>query len=98
MSRLRLVALWLLCALVTPLLLLGMLVQALGGAETRALGIAVGFDEAGNALFGGDARQTISTRTGRALVAGKRWARIVAPCIDFFFGAGHCLAHANDPL
>lgn len=96
MTRLRLLAIWLLCAAVTPVLLAGMLLQAVGGAQARALGIAVGFDEAGNALFGGDARQTISTRTGKALIRGKRWARIVAPLIDFFFGAGHCLAHAND--
>lgn len=98
MSRLRLVAIWLLCAAVTPLLLAGMLLQAIGGAQGRALGIAVALDEAGNALFGGDARQTISTRTGKGLVAGKRWARLAAPVIDFFFGAGHCAAHANDPL
>jgi hypothetical protein len=95
-TRLRLLAIWLLCAAVTPVLLLGMLLQAIGGAQHRALGIAVGLDEAGNALFGGSARQTISSRTGKALVRGERWARIVAPCIDFFFGAGHCLSHAND--
>lgn len=98
MSRARLFTLWVLCVAVTPVLLMAMLVQTVAGARERALNMAVAFDQSGNALFGGDPRQTISTRTGRALLAGKRWARIAAPVVDALFGAGHCLSHANDPL
>ena len=94
MTRLKLCGLWLMCVLVTPLLLLAMLVQALLGSAPRAQQMAVAYDECGNALFGGPPTETISRRTGLALIAGKRWAKIVAPCIDFIFGKGHCLANA----
>lgn len=97
MNRLKLCALWALCALVTPILLLAMLVQALLGSAPRAQRMAVAYDECGNALFGGPATETISTRTGNALIQGKRWAKIVAPCIDALFGKGHCLANATLP-
>jgi hypothetical protein len=56
--------------------------------------MAIAFDGCGNALFGGDPTMTISARTGLALLDGKRWARIVAPVIDFAFGKGHCLEKA----
>jgi hypothetical protein len=96
MSRCTLLVLWAACLLAMPILLLAMLCQALAGSPERAMSMAVAFDESGNALFGGDPRQTISTRVGKALVAGEPWAKFVAPVIDFFFGEGHCLAHAND--
>lgn len=38
--------------------------------------------------------QTISKRTGLALIKGRAWAKVAAPIIDFFFGAGHCLRQA----
>jgi len=95
MSRLQLVGLWLMCLLVTPVLLAAMLVQASFGAEIRAKSMAVAYDECGNALFGGSATETISTRTGNMLIEGKRWAKIVAPLIDAIFGKGHCLANAT---
>ncbi|MEO6920519.1 MAG: hypothetical protein ABI171_16175 [Collimonas sp.] len=96
MTRLRLFALWFLCAMVTPILIVAMLVQAVLGSTTRAQSMAVALDECGNSLFGGDAQETISRRTGLALIAGKRWAKIVAPLIDCVFGQGHCLANATD--
>jgi hypothetical protein len=96
MSRAKLLALWFVCALLVPVLMVAMFFQALAGSETRAKSMAIAQDECGNALFGGSAGETISQRTGIALVAGKRWAKIVAPCIDFFFGAGHCLKNVND--
>jgi len=87
--------LWALVTLVTPILNLAMLMQALFGSEERAKSMAVAQDECGNALFGGPADQTISTRTGNALIEGKNWAKIAAPIIDFMFGKGHCLANAT---
>jgi len=96
MNRLQLVALWALVTLVTPVLNVAMLLQALFGSEVRAKSMAVAQDECGNALFGGPPDQTISARTGNALIEGRRWAKIVAPVIDFFFGQGHCMANATE--
>ncbi|MEI6002741.1 hypothetical protein H3V53_38280 [Paraburkholderia bengalensis] len=96
MSRLKLLLLWLLCTLASPVLCIAMLCQAAFGSTERALSMAVAQDECGNALFGGARGETISTRTGNALVEGKRWAKIVAPCIDFLMmQKGHCLANAT---
>jgi hypothetical protein len=97
MNRARLFAVWLLCLAVAPVLLVMMLLQALLGSQKRALAMAVALDGCGNALFGGDPAETISTRTGNALIDGKRWAKIVAPIVDALFGKGHCLANATVP-
>ena len=95
MTRLKLLALWTMCVLVWPVLLLAMLAQALLGCEARAKCMSIAQDECGNALFGGPPDQTISTHVGNALVEGRPWARWVAPAIDFLFGQGHCLANAT---
>ncbi|WP_207000757.1 hypothetical protein [Trinickia mobilis] len=95
MSRLKLLFIWLLCVVFAPILLVAMLGQALFGSTSRALSMAIAQDECGNALFGGARNETISTRTGNALIRGQRWARIVAPVIDLFFGKGHCLSSAT---
>jgi hypothetical protein len=50
-----------------------------------------------NALFGGDPRMSISGRTGNGVILGYRWAQILAPMIDGFFGTGHCLSSATIP-
>ena len=90
MTRRRLLLLWMLCAAIAPLLVLAMLAQSIFGSVTRAQAMAIAFDECGNAMLGGDARETISRRAGLALIAGKRWGRIAVPIIDRIFGAGHC--------
>ncbi|HDR9065467.1 TPA: hypothetical protein ACU967_002224 [Burkholderia contaminans] len=95
MSRLQLLGIWLLCVVTVPITLAVMLFDALIGSTERAKNIALAEDEAGNAVFGGPATETISTRTGNALVMGERWAHYVAPVIDFLFGKGHCLANAT---
>lgn len=96
MTRQKLFLIWVLCSIATPILIIAMLVQLVAGSTTRAQSMAVALDECGNSLFGGDAQETISRRTGLALIAGKRWAKVVAPAIDFLFGKGHCLANATD--
>lgn len=95
MTRRKLLLVWLLVMLVSPVMLFAMLCQALLGSRDRALSMALAQDACGNALFGGLPTMTISTRTGNALLAGRRWAKIVAPVIDWIFGAGHCLASAS---
>lgn len=95
MSRAKLLMVWALCTATAPILLLAMACQAVFGSTSRALSMAIAYDECGNALFGGARGETISTRTGNALIVGKRWAKIVAPIIDAIFGAGHCLANAT---
>jgi hypothetical protein len=95
MTRGKLLMLWLLCVAVEPILSVMMLMQALFGSTARALEMAKAKDACGNALFGGRFGETLSTRTGNALVEGQRWARIAAPVIDAMFGKGHCAANAN---
>ena len=94
-SRRRAVALWLICTLVIPLLWLMQGLQALFGSVDRSINMAVSLDTFGNTLLGGNPRQTISERTGLALLEGKRWARLVAPVIDYFFGKDHCRQEAR---
>jgi hypothetical protein len=94
-TRRRALALWLLCTLVIPLLWLMQLLQGVFGSPERSINMAVSLDTCGNALLGGNPRQTISERTGLALIEGKRWARIVAPVIDYFFGPDHCRQEAR---
>jgi len=96
-TRLELFGMWLLVVLFTPVLLIAMLIQALFGSEARAKSMAIAQDECGSSLFGNPPTETISTATGNALVEGKRWAKLVAPFIDFIFGKGHCLANASIP-
>ena len=95
MTRIKLLALWLICASAAPALIIAMLAQVLAGSITRAKSMAIAFDECGNALLGGGSRETISCRAGLAVTAGKRWGMIVAPVIDWFFGAGHCASNAK---
>lgn len=95
MSRPKLFLVCLLCAATAPFLLIAMACQAVFGSTDRALSMAFAYDVCGNALFGGSRGETISMRTGNALIAGKRWAKIAAPIIDVLFGAGHCLANAT---
>lgn len=95
MSRHKLLILWLVCFLGSPVLLFAMLLQASFGSRERAKAMAVAYDECANSLTGGPAQQTISARTGDALLMGKQWAKDVAPLIDFFFGKGHCLSNVD---
>ncbi len=94
-TRRRAIALWLLCTLVIPLLWLMQLLQGVLGSPERSINMAVSLDTCGNALLGGNPRQTLSERTGLALLEGKRWARIVAPVVDYFFGHDHCRQEAR---
>ncbi len=89
-TRHRAIALWLLCTLVIPMLWLMQGLQALFGSPERSIRMAFAQDACGNALFGGDPRMSISERTGLGVMQGKRWARVVAPLIDAFFGKNHC--------
>lgn len=97
MARLKLVGLWGLCVMVSPLLMVAMLGFALAAKNDRAFYMAYACDEAGAVAIGGPIGSTVSGRTGRALRDGRRWAKLLAPVIDLFFGRGHCLSHADDP-
>lgn len=97
MSRFKLLCLWALITVMSPVLLFAMLVQASLGSDRRAKAMAIAYDECGNALFGGPPQQTISARTGNALILGDEWGKWVAPIIDTFFGRGHCLSNVDVP-
>lgn len=95
MTRKKLFLIWVLCVIITPLLLVAMLGQILSGSTQRAYSMAIALDECGNCLLGGDAQETISRRVGLAFIAGKPWSRVTVPVIDMVFGKGHCLANAQ---
>jgi hypothetical protein len=92
MTRLKLLLLWVLCATAAPILLGAMLLQLVAGSEARALSMAIGFDQTGNALLGGSEDETLSSRIGRHAVAGDIWALHLEKVVDCFFGKGHCRA------
>lgn len=98
MGKKNLLLLWLLCTLTMPILSIAMFCQALFGSEARAKAMAIAQDACGNALFGGPPTQTISERTGNALIEGRGWAKIASKVIDYFFGKGHCLSNASIPI
>lgn len=79
-----------------PLLMIAMLAFAVAAKNDRAFYMAYALDEAGAVAIGGPLGSTVSSRTGRALLSGRYWAKIMAPVIDCLFGKGHCLSHAND--
>ena len=94
-TRKTAILLALVCAFFSPVLVVMMVLQACFGSILRAHNMALAVDMTANALFGGDPRMSISGRTGNGVILGYRWARILAPIIDFFFGAGHCAGSAT---
>jgi len=57
--------------------------------------LAIALDQGLNTLLAGDPDETISSRVGRAALAGKRWGRISEWIIDRLFvwlgeAPGHC--------
>lgn len=63
----------------------------------RALNILIGLDQTGNAAFGGNPDETLSSRVGKAAEQGKRRAVIIEAVINLAFAivAGqrhHCAA------
>jgi len=53
------------------------------------LNLAIAFDIFCNVLAGGLLDETFSARSGRAAHAGKRWGKLVAGVLGFFF-PNHC--------
>ena len=52
--------------------------------------VLLGLDQFGSVLTGGDPDETISSRVGKAAVAGSRAGLALEWCLDKVFGAGHC--------
>ncbi len=76
MTRVRLIALWLLCQVAGTIAAVWMLV-AIAAGSSRAWSLAVGYDQLANAAFGGDPGETISSRAGKAARNGRRWGCIL---------------------
>jgi hypothetical protein len=51
-------------------------------------------DEGFNVLTGGDANETMSSRAGKGMQKGKRWACLLCRFLDFF-QKGHCEKSIN---
>lgn len=79
-----------LCLLALPLLMLVLLVQCTVGSPQRALRMAIGLDQAGNAGLGGSEDETISSRAWGAYLRGEPYGKLAVRLIDAGFGRGHC--------
>ncbi len=90
MNHLRLVLLCLFCVVVLPIIGAAILGHALVGSQKRALRMAIGIDQVGNAAIGGSEDETISSRAGRARRDGKWWGKYAVAFIDALFWDGHC--------
>jgi len=88
MSRLAMIAIWLLCQVAHIVASVWMLLAALYGSP-RAWRLAVGYDQLANVAFGGSEDETISSRAGRALRKGERWACVLCRLLDRF-DPKHC--------
>lgn len=87
-KRLRMLGLWLLCALVGVIASLWMLLAALAGSD-RAWKLAVAHDQLANTAFGGDEDETISSRAAKAALRGERWGCVLCKLLDRL-DPGHC--------
>jgi hypothetical protein len=85
---------WLLC-LAGALIGLVWLLAAICGRSKRAHRIALAFDQAANAAFGGSEDMTISTRAALAELDGARWARALCWLLDQV-DPGHCARCRED--
>jgi len=87
-KRLRMIGLWLLCALAGALASVWMLLAALAGSD-RAWKLAIAHDQLANAAFGGDEDETISSRAAKAALRGERWGCVLCKLLDRL-DPGHC--------
>lgn len=69
--------------------------ESLPGWRGWGLNILLGLDQLGNALFGGDYTETISSRAGRAWHQGHVWGRWLCAGLNRL-DPGHC-DHAIKP-
>ena len=78
MSRPKLLLLWLVCVAAGLLSALWMLLAVIAGSK-RAWAIALGYDQLGNATFGGSEDELISSRCWRyrADPAYARWVAVI---------------------
>lgn len=81
-------AVWLLCVAAAAVGIVWLSFAILGRSK-RAHRVALAFDQAANAAFGGSEDMTISTRAALAEVEGERWARALCWLLDQW-DEGHC--------
>lgn len=83
-SRLILLVILVTCFVPTFLLSAGwaLLSIVIDGNSPRAWKIAIGYDQLANATFGGNPDETISSRAGRARLAGERWGCVLCGFLD----------------
>jgi hypothetical protein len=74
---------------VSPLLGLGRFIWCAFMNHDRAWRIAVGFDQLANVSTNGSEDETISSRAGRSMEKGERWACVLCRLLDVF-EKDHC--------
>jgi len=90
MVRFRLLGLFLLCLITSPILLTAMFLQALLGAEDRVMAILIAYNRVGNYACGEHRDKTVSGQVGRSAYKGNLIAKLMEIVIDFLLGKNHC--------
>lgn len=91
--RALLLLLWLACQLAAVVASLWMLAAIVAGSP-RAWRIALGYDHLGNAVTGGDQRESISSRANRARSLGLPWGCLLCRLLDRI-ERDHCASSAG---
>lgn len=87
-ARIKLLALWLLCQVLHPIVALWMLLAILVGSR-RAVRMAIAYDRLGNAATGGLDTETISSRSNRGTSEGNRGWCLLCRVLDWI-DRDHC--------
>ena len=95
MTRFKIILLSLLCIILSPLLLLGLLIQACVGDINHTLQVESDLDMTGDEALGGDIGLTVSASVGNAMVMHEPWGYVLGYIIDLIMGKGHCLSNAT---
>lgn len=87
--RVFLLVILLVCCVPTVAVSLTWLACSIIGGGKRAWRIAIGYDLLANVTLGGNVGETISSRAGRHLARGDRWACVLCRFLDVF-QKNHC--------
>lgn len=87
-NRLVMLVILLACMLASTVACIWMLGCIIVGSQ-RAWRIALAFDQVLNATSGGDGRETVSSRAGRAELVKRRWGCILCKLLDVI-DKNHC--------
>lgn len=59
------------------------------GNSPRWRQVAIGFDQTGNAVLGGNVDETLSSRAARSMMRGEKWGCVLCKLLDYV-DKDHC--------